>query len=66
METIKDKGAAETPRAEQNGTNETTLPGENPLSRVIGGFADDPLWDEFLQEMEQSQREMDRTHGLVE
>lgn len=51
---------------EHNGTNGVVLPGENPLARIIGGFADDPLWDEFLQEMEQSRREIDRKHGLVE
>jgi phosphotransferase system IIB component len=66
METVKDKGAAETPMAEQNGTNGVAPLGENPLTHVIGGFADDPLWDEFIEEMEQSRREMDRKHGLVE
>jgi hypothetical protein len=66
VETIKDKGIAETPRAEHNGTNGVVPPEEHPLARVIGGFADDPLWDEFIEEMEQSRREMDRKHGLVE
>ncbi len=66
MEIVKDKVAVETPIAEHNGTHGTTPPEEHPLTRVIGGFADDPLWDEFLQEMEQSRREIDQKHGLVE
>lgn len=65
METIKNKGATETPLAEHNGTNGAAPSGEHPLAQVIGGFADDPLWEEFLQEMEQSRREIDRKHGLV-
>ena len=56
----------ETLTAEQNGTNGAVPRGEHPLARVIGGFADDPLWDEFIEEMEQSRRELDRKHGLVE
>ena len=66
METIKDRNVAEKPAAEHNGTNGAVPIGENPLARVIGGFADDPLWDEFLEEMEQSRRELDEKHGLVE
>ena len=66
MKTVKDKGVAETPRTEQNGINGAAPPGEHPLARVIGGFADDPLWDEFIEEMEQSRRDMDRQHGLTE
>jgi len=66
LETTKDKRSEETLVMEHNGTNGVVLPGENPLARIIGGFADDPLWDEFLQEMEQSRREIDRKHGLVE
>lgn len=66
METLKDKGAAETPMAEYNGTNGVASSEEHPLARVIGGFADDPLWDQFIEEMEQSRRELDRKHGLVE
>lgn len=66
MEIVKDKVAAETPIAEHNGMNGTAPPEEHPLTRVIGGFADDPLWDEFLQEMEQSWRELDRKRGLIE
>ena len=65
MKTIKDKEAAETPKAEQNGTNGAASLPDHPLSRVIGGFADDPLWNEFIEEMEQSRREIDRKHGLV-
>ncbi len=52
--------------AEHNGTNGVAPPEEHPLARVIGGFADDPLWDEFIEEMEQSRRELDRQHGLTE
>ncbi len=66
METIKDRGVVEKPTAEHNGTNGAVPAGENPLARVIGGFADDPLWDEFIEEMEQSRRELDQKHRLVE
>jgi len=66
LETIQDGAVAEKLTAEHNGTNGAMPPEENPLSRVIGGFADDPLWDEFIQEMEQSRREQDRQHGLTE
>ncbi len=66
METVKDKGAVEMPVTEQKGTNGVGPSEEHPLARVIGGFADDPLWDEFIEEMEQSRREIDRKHGLVE
>jgi len=50
--------------AEDNDTN-GAAPEENPLSHVIGGFADDLLWDEFIAEMEQSRQEIDRNHGLA-
>lgn len=66
METVQDMGVAEKPTVEHNGTNGVVAPEENPLSRVIGGFADDPLWDEFIEEMERSRREQDRLHGLTE
>ncbi len=66
METIKDKGVAEKSTAEHNGSNGSEPSGENPLARVIGGFADDPLWNEFIEEMEQSRRELDQKHRLVE
>lgn len=38
---------------------------ENPLSPVIGGLADDPLWDEFIEEMERSRQELDQTLRLI-
>ena len=44
----------------------TTLPEAHPLAGVIGGFADDPLWDEFLEQMEQSRRALDHTLEVVE
>ena len=66
LETIQERAVAEKPTAEHNGTDGAAPPEEHPLTRVIGGFADDPLWDEFLQEMEQSRREIDQKHGLVE
>ena len=66
MEIIKDKGVVGGLAAEPNSTNGITPPEENPLSHVIGGFADDPLWDEFLEEMERSRRELDQQHRLAE
>lgn len=39
---------------------------EHPLADVIGIFADDPLWEEFLAEMERSRREIDAEFGLTE
>jgi len=66
LETVQVGAAAEKLRAEHNGTDGAVAPEENPLSRVIGGFADDPLWDEFIEEMERSRRELDRQHGLSE
>lgn len=58
--------AVKKPAAEPNDTNGAAPSEENPLSRVIGGFADDPLWDKFIEEMEQSRRESDRLRGLIE
>ena len=52
--------------AEDDDANGAAQTEENPLSRVIGGFADDPLWDEFIEAMERSRRELDRQHGLTE
>ena|GEM_PF-7111578 len=66
METVQVGAAAEKLRAEPNGTDGAVVPEENPLSRVIGGFADDPLWDEFIEAMEESRREIDRQHGLAD
>ncbi len=66
METIQDRALVEKLTAEHSATNGAVVPEENPLSRVIGGFADDPLWDEFIEEMERSRREQDRQHGLSE
>lgn len=65
MEVTQEKVVAEKPMEEDSGMNGAATPEENPLSRVIGGFADDPLWDEFIKEMERSRREQDRQHGLV-
>ena len=31
----------------------------HPLAVVIGGFADDPLWDEFQEEIARYRREID-------
>ena len=31
----------------------------NPLARIAGSYADDPNWDEFIQAMEASRRELD-------
>jgi len=66
LETVQVGAAAEKLRAEPNGTDGAVVPEENPLSRVIGGFADDPLWDEFIEAMEESRREIDRQHGLAD
>ena len=52
--------------AEDDDANGAAQTEENPLSRVVGGFAGDPLWDEFIKEMEQSRQEIDRRHGLIE
>ena len=52
--------------AEDDDANGAAQTEENPLSRVVGGFAGDPLWDEFIEEMERSRRELDRQHGLTE
>lgn len=35
------------------------MPETHPLADVVGAFADDPLWEEFLEEMERSRREID-------
>ena len=51
--------------AEDDDANEAAQTEENPLSRVVGGFAGDPLWDEFIEEMEQSRQELDQTLRLV-
>ncbi len=32
------------------------------LADVIGAFADDPLWDEFLEEIAKSRREQDQAY----
>ena len=66
METIQKRALAEKLTAEYSATNGVVVPEENPLSRVIGGFADDPLWDEFIEAMEQSRREQNRQHGLIQ
>lgn len=59
-------GVVKKSTTEDDATSRAAQTGGNPLSRVIGGFADDSLWDEFTEEMEQSRREIDRQHGLVE
>ena len=59
-------GVVKKSTAEDDDANGAAQTEENPLSRVVGGFAGDPLWDEFIEEMEQSRREIDRQHGLVE
>lgn len=48
--------------AERTLTLQTPQPsaGEvNPLARIAGSYADDPNWEEFLQAMEASRRELD-------
>ena len=65
METLQERALAEKLTAEHSATNGAVAPEENPLSRVIGGFAEDPLWDEFIEEMEKSRREIDQQHGPV-
>lgn len=58
-------GVVKKSMAEDDDTNGAAQTEENPLSRVVGGFANDALWDEFIEEMEQSRREIDRKHGLA-
>lgn len=40
--------------------SQTDTPGveAHPLAGVIGGFADDPLWEEFMAQMERDRREL--------
>jgi len=38
----------------------------HPLASVAGSFADDPLWDEFLQAMEESRRQLDAADAVHE
>ena len=42
-------------------TSQTGL--NHPLAGVIGMFADDPLWDEFIEEMAKYRRECDERYA---
>ncbi len=36
------------------------------LASVIGAFADDPLWDEFLEEMAKARQKQNQTYAEAE
>ena len=51
-------------RLEEPYVGTTNAPVEHPLASVLGSFADDPFWDEFVQLMEEERRKIDESFPI--
>ncbi|MBV9850360.1 MAG: hypothetical protein JO250_11855 [Armatimonadetes bacterium] len=63
---MKKETIQERPHPEVAGSGNGSAGKDHPLASSAGVFADDPLWDEFIQAMEEARCEIDAAHPVSE